>query len=393
MLVTADGSLQPVPAPTSRDLFSLAWSPDGQLLAVVAYDDNYKPSLFLTGPGASEAVALDSGYLEAGFGATFAPDGQILYAAEGQWPTDATSMPTVELRQIAAEAGAPPATLGQFTHVVGCGGGSPIPADWQLWRESGFGGSYLSLQWTPLGILHSTACSGGSASLFDPATDTDRPLGPTFDQNDMTSAGPITRLVVSPDGTEAAGIRATYTDNQALTSLVRIDLATGTVTDVPTLQQPDQLAWGLDGSIYYSTRTPSRMVDAGMSDAERSTLATALGYSSATEMPGLSAYTVTIEKLDPATGTETTVLSEDAYAIGRMRVAADGTLVYSTIANLDAWAQAIISGTLDLVNDTNGAESRALVPISVYRLNAGETAPSLIGANLEQFELRPVAVG
>jgi hypothetical protein len=102
---------------------------------------------------------------------------------------------------------------------------------------------------------------------------------------------------------------------------------------------------------------------------------------------------VTIEKLDATTGTESTVLSEDAYAIGRMRVAGDGTLVYSTISNLDAWAQAIVSGQLDLMTDTTGDGSRALVPISVYRLNADETAPQLVGANLEQFELRPGTSG
>lgn len=393
VVASFDGTVQPLAAPPGFSIVNLAWSPDGKILALVVYDEHYKPNLFVTGPGMSEAVALDSGYLEAGFGVSFTPDGNILYAAEGIFPPDFSGPPIVEIRQIAPEAGAQPVTLGQFEHVVGCGGGSPIPADWQRWNESGFGGSYLTLQWTPLGIVHSTSCSGGSASILDPATGVDRPLGPTFDQNDMTSAGPITRLAISPDGTHAAGVRVHYAGDQSTTSLVRIDLATGAVTDVATAGQPDQLLWGRDGTIYYSTRTPSRDVAAPYDGKDRATLATALGYMTPEDMMQLNGYTVDIHRFAPFMGGDDLFLTLDAYSVGRMRQAADDSLVFSIIPNLDAWAQAIVSGQLDLTADVNGDLQRALVPVSLFWLPAGQPAPLLVGVGLEQFELRPAAAG
>ncbi len=389
VVVDASGSVQPLAAPPGRSIFSLSWSPDGQLLAAVVNDESYTPQLYVTGPNLEHPIELNAGPLEAGFGATFTPEGNILYAAQGVFPADYSTPPTVELRQIAPLADAQPVTLGQFAYVVGCGGGSPIPADWQLWRESGFGGSYLSLQWTPPGIVHSTSCSGGSASILDLFTGEDRPLGPTFDQQDMTSNGPIGRLVVSPDGVQAAGVRSTYTDTGVTTSLVLIDLATGTVTDVATTGQPDQLAWGADGTIYYSTRTPSRDVAAPYDGKDRATLATALGYMTPEDMTQLNAYEAGIHQIDPNTGTETVLNKLDAYAVGRMRQAADGSLVFSIIPNLDAWAQAIVSGQLDPAADTNGDQSRALVPITVYQLPAGSSEAQVIGADLAMFELRP----
>ena len=389
VLVELSGATQPIPAPPGRDIFDMAWSTDGQMLALVVYDEDYKPSLFVSGPGMSEAVALDSGYLEAGFGVAFTPEGNILYAAEGVFPPDFSGPPIVELRQIAPEAGAQPVTLGQFEHGVGCGGGSPIPADWQVWGESGFGGNYLTLEWTPLGIVHSTSCSGGSASILDPATGEDRPFGPTFDQNDPMGADPISRLAISPDGTKAAGVRLVYSDNEVTSSLVLIDLASGEVTDVTTAAQPDQLLWGRDGTIYYSTRTPSRDIAAGLPAKDRAALSAAMGYPNVSEMPGVPAYTVDIHRFAPFMGGDDLFMTFDAYSVGRMRQAFDGTLVFSVIPNLDAWAQAIVSGQLDPAADVMGDQQRALVPVSVFQHRVGQPTPLLVGEGLEQFELRP----
>jgi hypothetical protein len=389
VLVALDGAAAPLPAPEGRGIASMAWSPDGQLLALVVNDANYNPQLFVTGPGMAAPLALEVGPLEAGFGVTFTPDGQIIYAAQGVFPADFSTPPTVELRQIAPEAGAQPVTLGQFSHVVGCGGGSPIPADWQLWGESGFGGSYLTLQWTPLGIVHSTACSGGSASILDLATGEDRPLGPTFDQQNMPGNGPISRLAISPDGTRAAAVRITFGEAQATTSLVLIDLATGDLTDVPTAEQPDQLAWSGNDAIYYSTRAVSRNIVAGLDGKDRAALATAMGYVTPGDLTELNAFTTGLRRLDLASNADDALLALDAYAIGRMREADDGTLVFSIIPNLDAWAQAIVSGEYDPAADMSGDQARALVPVTLYQLPADAAQAQLIGAGLAGFELRP----
>lgn len=392
VVVDASGAVQPLPAPPGniRSIIDVAWSPDGERLALVVYDADYNPQLWVTGPDMAEAVALDAGPLESGFGVSFTPDGNILYAAQGIYPPDFSAPPMVEIRQVAPEAGAQSVALGQYTHVVGCGGGSPIPADWQLWRESGFGGSYLTLQWTPLGIVHSTACSGGSASILDPATGEDRSLGPTFDQGDFTANNPINRLAISPDGTRAAGVRFMVQDTGILTSLALIDLATGEVTDVPTAAQPDQLTWNGNDAVIYSVRNLARDVAAALDGKERAVLAEALGFVNPEDMAGVSAYTVDLRQLDLTTGEETALTSLDAYAVGRLFVADDGALIFSTIDNLDAWVQAIVSGELDIAADTTGEQQLALVPISLYRLPAGQLTPEALGTGLEQFELRPI---
>ncbi len=393
VVADASGAVLPLAAPAAehRDILDLAWSPDGQRLAMVVFDMDYQPQLWVTGPDMAEAVALGVGTLEAGFGVSFTPDGDILYAAQGVSPADFSAPPTVEIRQVAPEAGAQPVTLGQFTHVVGCGGGSPIPADWQLWRESGFGGSYLTLQWTPFGIVHSTSCSGGSASILDPATGEDRPLGPTFDQSDFTAGHPISRLAISPDGTRAAGVRFEYHDTGVLTSLALIDLATGEVTDVPTTARPDQLTWNGNDAVIYSVRTYTRDAAEGLDGKGRAQVAESLGYINAADMAALGAYTVDLRQLDLTTGEETLLASLDAYTVGRLFVAEDGALIFSTIANLDAWMHAIVNGEIDMMAGMTAAQVSALVPIDVYRLPAGAPAPELIGSGLEQFELRPPA--
>jgi hypothetical protein len=110
VLADTSGAIQPLPVPPGRDIFAIAWSPDGQRLALVVNDESYTPQLFVTSPDMAEMIALDAGPLESGFGAAFTPDGQILYAAQGVFPADFSAPPMVEIRQIAPEAGAQPAS-------------------------------------------------------------------------------------------------------------------------------------------------------------------------------------------------------------------------------------------------------------------------------------------
>lgn len=367
LLVTSAGTSQPIPAPPGH-ISSMAWSPDGETLAL-----DVKGSLFITGPGTSAAIPLDAGELSSGFSVTYAPDGTILYGAHGKYVANLIGY-IVELRQIAPEAGAQPATLGQFEYGLYCYGGIPGPAYGQWRNENGSCFSYRALQWTPFGIIHVDQ----GAFLFDPATGEDRLLGN------------FSGLVVSPDGMMAAGLRYTFEGGQDILSLVLIDLATGHVTDMPTIEQPDLIAWGADGSVYYSTRTPSRDITAGMSETDRALLTEVLGCPPVPLEGCVTGYTVSVQRLDLVTGTETTRFTGDAYAIGRLREAADGSLVFSLIPNNDAWAQAIISGQLDPTSESFWDASQAFVPVTVYRLASDETTPVPIGVNLNQFELRPV---
>lgn len=141
---------------------------------------------------------------------------------------------------------------------------------------------------------------------------------------------------------------------------------------------------------FYSVRNLARDVAAALDGKERAVLAEALGFVNPEDMAGVSAYTVDLRQLDLTTGEETALTSLDAYAVGRLFVADDGALIFSTIDNLDAWVQAIVSGELDIAADTTGEQQLALVPISLYRLPAGQLTPEALGTGLEQFELRPI---
>jgi hypothetical protein len=103
---------------------------------------------------------LEAGPLEAGFPPAWTPDGDIIYIGQGEFPTDANDPYLASVKRIKPEADAQPVTIGKFAFVVGCGGGSPLPTDWQYWSEAGFGGANLTLAWTDYGC--STARSAAA---------------------------------------------------------------------------------------------------------------------------------------------------------------------------------------------------------------------------------------
>jgi hypothetical protein len=104
---------------------------------------------------------------------------------------------------------------------------------------------------------------------------------------------------------------------------------------------------------------------------------------------------IAIHHINPANGDNQVIYQGDAYAVGRMTAAADGKiLLFSQIANQEAWIKAIADRTLDVVNDYNGDGQRALVPVSLYRLTLGSSvSPTLVGENLAQFVIRSGGAG
>lgn len=384
--ISSDGTASPIATPPHRAVLGMDWSPDGSLLAAIMSDENWDARLFVIGASLDAPVQLDTGPLEGGFGAAFTPDGQLLYVGQGSFADDPTAPYMAKLMQIAPAAGAQPVELGQFAHGVGCGGGSPIPADWQYWTEAGFGGTYLTLQWTPFGILHSAACSGGEAALFDPATGTSRPLGPTEAAALETGAGSLTRLVAAPNGTRALGIRSQIMNIEMVTSLAVVDLASGAVTDLPTQAQPDQVAWLDDTIALYSTRALAGDVMEPLTAEQRAVVAAALGFPDANTM-GLNRYAVSLRAYNTETSEDRELYSGAAYAIGRIRAAGGGTVLFSQIANLERYVEALLAG-FDPMADADGSLSRALVPISVYRLDVTSGAVALVGEGLERMTVR-----
>jgi WD40 repeat protein len=385
VLTIYNGSAAPIAVsnPTNRGFSSPTWSPDGSKLAYLIMDDTYQMHLMVTDASGSAPITLETGNLESGFPISFTPDGSILYAASGTFNA-ADNKYTVTFQTIAPEAGAKPQTLGTAVMQVGCGGGSPLPADGRYWEETGFGGSYLTLAMTDAGLLHSTSCAGVGLSLLDLKTGTDTVIGPDM----ATQQGPTEgygRAVLSPDGKQLAALYTHYSEPTVTRTLAVIDLATLSAVDVTTTAQPDQIAWGRDGSLFYSSITTQANLTANLSDAEKQNLSNA----NLSDME-IDSKTLQIHEVS-ATGQDQVIYSSDGYAIGRMALADDGmTLVFSQIANLDAWVKAITDGTLNPMNDPNGDAQRALVPVSLYQVTlAGGANPVLIGDNLAQVVLRP----
>ncbi|MBL8117289.1 MAG: hypothetical protein JNJ78_07145 [Anaerolineae bacterium] len=377
-----------IPLPPNYGVMSLSWNPGGTRLALILNSEQFETQLYVVDSTGGSLVPLASGPLEAGFPANWTPDGQVLYVGRGLFPTDGNTPYRADIKRIAADANAVPETIGSFDMLVGCGGGSNLPADWQYWEEAGFGGTRLVLQYTDYGILHSTSCSGDMVALFAPQGGIDSPIGPTLrDDGQLNPDGMVSRHQLGPDGMTLAGLRQKINGSELERTLVLIDLASGTMTDVPTQAQPDQFVWAADGSLFYSSRSETGNLLTALDTAQLSTVNSVLGMEGF-EIP---AYEVSIHRVNPGTGEDSLVYSGSAYAIGRMAVTRDGSaLVFSQIANMDAWIAGIADGSLNILNDdTIGSAQQALVPVSVYQQSLAGGSAALIGEGLNQFSLKP----
>lgn len=373
--------------PPNKGFGTINWNPDGTKLTYIMYDEQYRTVLMVADTSGT-ATMLNAGDLEAGFPASFAADGNILYVQQGVFPNDVNTPYQVLINQIAPTADAQPQTLGQFNFVVGCGGGSLLPSDWQYWGESGFGGNFLTLELTPSGLIHSTACSGLGLAVLDLNSGEDKPLGDTVipgGPNAFSSTGGIGRAVLSPDGAQLAAIHVEYAEPQLIQTLVTIDLASGTVTTVTTADSPDQVTWGTDGTLFYSTKIERE--DLGIPiDTSNQTLANAFG-TEADHMPG---YEVSIHQVNPGTGDDQTLYTAPAYVIGRLRATQDGSaLLFSQIPNLNGWIEGLVDGSIDMMQDVSGDQQRAAVPVTLFQLplDGSSSTPIEIG-NLAQFSLQ-----
>jgi len=372
-----------IATPPHRAIFWPTWSPDGAKLAYIISDDGWAQHLVVSDT-AGGVFTLEAGPLEAGFPPAWTPDGDIIYIGQGEFPTDANDPYLASVKRIKPQADAQPVTIGKFAFAVGCGGGSPLPTDWQYWSEAGFGGANLTLAWTDYGLLHSTQCSGLGLALLDLNTGDDISLQGELPQsvNDHGQSG-IGRAALSPDGQQVAAVHWMYTETGPVYELVTVDLAARTVTTIPTAVEPDQVAWGPEGTIFFSARAYVRDVLADYSRDELAALKPVIDPTI-----GLSGYEVSIHQVEPAAGSSQIVYSGDAYAIGRMALAADGqTLLFSQIPNLDGWVQAIVDGRLDpLAAD---ADHRAYVPIALLILRLGSGEDAAFDGYRSQFALRP----
>jgi hypothetical protein len=333
---------------------SLTWNADGSILAFMGHDAEYVPALVIIDrPTQTFTELVKPVYY--GSPVSFTADGQILYAASsGEFvTTDGPGGEVMNVFTIAPTPSAAPIQIGSYTLGVGCGGGSSLPADWAYWTESegGPGIARPTLALTPFGLLHSQNCTGVGTALLDLTTNTDTPLG-----------SGLAWAVVSPDGSRVAGIGygSSWTD-AATATLVMVDLATKAITIVGSAPDVTQVIWGSSTSLIYSTRTDTGQAIPTTPD-EQQKVGDALGYMAPTALP---LFSVALHHLDLSTGTDTVVYTAPAYAIGRMSVSSDGSmLLFSQVPNVDAMVAAILGGTTEL--------TPALAPVEAQMLSLAQ---------------------
>lgn len=338
------------------------WNPAGDKIAVVgSVDANFQ--VWVIDLAASSAYPIANGVEP--FPPLFNSAGDLLFVAPPETlPTSMETPYTVRLMLVTPQADAQPAQIASFAWQVGCGGGSPFPADAAYSTEAGFFGNALALMETPYGYLYSTSCAGVGYGLINPATGEDLPI-PNSDN--------MFRAALSPDGTQLYALYLSPNDaNRARPILVRVDLSTLTMTELTTSAIPDQIAVGVDGAVFVSSRVESGDLLAGLTAEERTRITDAIGLSPDYPIPS---YTVSIHRIDPVTQAETLVYTGDGYAVGRMTALDADSLLFSVIANQQAFVAEIAQ---------TGAFT-GTIPVAVYALNTDGTGLTLIGENVRQF--------
>ena len=384
VIVTDHGEEIAVETPPAGSVFSPSGSPDGRLLAFVLASEGYQFSLWVTDAGGSAPVQLVPAGVQSTFAPAFTPSGDILYVAEA--PRDDPSLGyRITLNLISPDDGAAPTVLGTLPFFAEGGGGSPLPADWQVDGETdAFATGTSILHWTDYGILHSLSFTGEGLALFDPQSGQDRILVPVGDSATEPERH-INQAKLSPDGQTVAGVLDVYDETTIMSSLALVDLATGTLIEVSTAEPPRYLAWAADGTLFYSARVPLADLLESRPDDEQRAFSAATGGSNM----HVGAWEAHLRHLDPATGADNLLYSAAAYEAVRLQVAADNHLWFSQVANMDAWVDAVAGGAL-APDQATRAEQLALVPLTLYRLDpATPDAPQRIGEGLHAFTVRP----
>jgi hypothetical protein len=394
-LYSPDGGLAqtaalPVLASPTAAISDIAWSPDGLQLAYTVMDTANgatTTTLFLINAsgGTPQALATDLALL---MPVSFTADGtQVIYAqVDAQTPfadpdpsdPNAPAGQNMIVYSQTLAVGGEQTEIGRFVFGIGCGGGSPYPADYQFQQESSYNGNPLTLELTDFGILHSTNCTGSGLALLDADSGEDIELGETLSHADVAADG--VRVVAIQDNPQR---QYAYEGG----AVVTFDLPSGEVTPVEANSLANQVAWAADdsGAIFYANMTQTDDFIPG-SDAETFTQ---MGFTD-----GIPVHNVTVSRID-ADGTETRLYEANAYGVGRLIPAADGELFFSTIPNGADWVAAVNANVIN-PQATFAAIANQFFPVSFLSLPPDaslETPATLLDINLSQMTLNEVAFG
>ena len=355
---------------------NLVWSSDGNYLAFIQRDQDFNANLMLYDRANDTLTQVDPDVAD-GFPVRFSFDSSQLFYVKDNPENGASQEFTMDFYSYPLGAGGEPTLAGSFIMHLGCGGGSPFPADARYTTETeGFAGFHLVLEVTPFGLVHSMDCGGGQTGLLNLETGED------------ISLGQISRVAVSADGTKIAGI-TDIAGSSSNEPLLVVDLETRETTQLETPGSPDQVVWSAQGSntLFYSTRQQTdRSIEVTAEEQQR--INTVLG----TEyIPYL--WEANIHRFDLDANTDTELYRTSAWAIGRMIAASDNeTLYFSQIPNQVEWFRAIAEGRLDMTDPEVFENSASLVQVELYSLPTAGGEATLLGTDLNQVALKPVAV-
>lgn len=352
----------------------IAWY--GNIVAFSRRDADGVQSLWISLDGQTPFVLVSD--LDAFYPFSFTPEGNLLFAANTVAVNDSQFM--TDVLTIAPEAGAAPQLIGQIDSTIamigGCGGGSPLPTDWQYWNETGFGGRHHTLAQTPFGIVYTLDCIGGRTALYNLEMNATTQLGENFGNVNL-----------SADKSYLVGTVFDSRTPEILKQLAVVDLATTEFRLIETEATPDQVVWSSDGDAIFYSIYEVLPESVPMTEVEQESLTPFFGAGEGAFV-GFPLHQVQIRRYDLLTNADEVIYTapEDAASIGRLFAVDEETLIFSQIPNLQGWIAAVTAGQIDLSSTENISDLQlARVPVKVLVLNLDTGAVSEVGAGINLF--------
>lgn len=356
-------------------LVSTAWSPDGMHFAFSVYNETFQSvQLYLTDTDATTPILLATDLSE--FPISFTSDNlEVLYLRESTEGGIETidGFPSLRMdvytQRLSPEID--PRLIAAFLYGYGCNDISGFPMDVMYDFEVGYTGNPLQFTWTSYGMLYSRTCQGIGINTLNPTTNQ------TFivDEN-------LARLTLLPDDSAVYGVRVPD-DFSAPTSLVRVDLTDGALIPLGSGTNPDQIAVGGSGMVYFSTRDwlPEPVP---LTAEQQNAMIERIG------MPSLSQFTLEVYRFDPRTSQDTLLFSDTAWGIGRM-AEVNEWLYFTVIPSGINWLDTLVAGTIEFSDVSALDDELATIQPDLYRVSINGGEVELVQANIAFMTLHPTA--
>lgn len=348
-------------------VFEMRWSPDGRYLVYGVRDEGDAYGVYVTDVAGSQPTLLADDVLFP-MPVAFSPAGTQVYFARPSTMAMSEDGLTVNVfvRDLNTEDTAE--LIGTVMFGVGCGGGSPYPGDAVYNWEAGFMGRSSVFALTPYGLVYSTNCTGSGLALLDLQTGISTELGTD-----------LSRASVSPNGERLVAVQDNFEDPVAGDVLTVVDLATLTLTPLGTFAAPDQVAWGADDVIYYSTRSEGGLAVPG-SDSE--VFATTLGIPE-----GIPSYNLSVHRVDLTQTTDAEIWVGTGWAVPRLFATPAGDALYfNVIPTGEDWVQAVNNGTVSIDDSFEAFH----LPV-LFRLDLASGELAQLAENLVMPTFNPAA--